>query len=254
MKKILVILTMIVMTACAGNNIDDQIKTRRNLSHTDRLIVYANDFVGTPYAPDPLGEGAGFDTDPVYDFGKFDCVTYVETVIALTDADNFNDFTKRKKCISYFNCDLDYIKRKHFFEIDHNDDLIDITDTMGIKTKQISGTIDRAQWMHKKSPDLKSNASAQPVTLSYISRDDVMRINTDTLPKISVVGIVMIRPELKEKIGSDVFLSHTGFLVKSERGLEIWHASSKAGNVTKQDFIEYMKSANRPGFKVWRIK
>jgi len=41
-------------------------------------------FVGAPYGFSPLGEGEGYDKDPLYRTDLFDCLTFVETSMALS--------------------------------------------------------------------------------------------------------------------------------------------------------------------------
>ena len=41
-------------------------------------------FLGLPYLNDAAGEGQGIDTDPPSRYDAFDCLTFVEEVLALT--------------------------------------------------------------------------------------------------------------------------------------------------------------------------
>lgn len=47
----------------------------------DRISAH---FLGVPYVHSPLGEGEGVDADPRLRFDAMDCMTYVETVLALS--------------------------------------------------------------------------------------------------------------------------------------------------------------------------
>ncbi|HEX9401833.1 MAG TPA: N-acetylmuramoyl-L-alanine amidase-like domain-containing protein [Anaeromyxobacter sp.] len=51
-----------------------------------RAAAATRAFVGAPYAPSPLGEGAGRDPDPRFRLDAFDCMTLVETAVALGSA------------------------------------------------------------------------------------------------------------------------------------------------------------------------
>ena len=48
-------------------------------------------FLGTPYVLSPLGEGAGIDPDPRVRFDGVDCLTFVETALALGNAAGAED-------------------------------------------------------------------------------------------------------------------------------------------------------------------
>ncbi len=51
-----------------------------------RLDAISRAFLGTPYLESPLGEGAGFDPDPLIRYDRVDCLTYVDTVLALASS------------------------------------------------------------------------------------------------------------------------------------------------------------------------
>jgi hypothetical protein len=47
--------------------------------------------VGAPYLLSPLGEGAGPDPDPRFRLDAFDCMTFVETAVALGSASSLEE-------------------------------------------------------------------------------------------------------------------------------------------------------------------
>ena len=51
-----------------------------------RLDAISRAFLGTPYLESPLGEGAGYDPDPLIRYDTVDCLTYVDTVLALASS------------------------------------------------------------------------------------------------------------------------------------------------------------------------
>ena len=62
-------------------------------SHGQRLDAISRLFVGAPYQLSPLGEGASgrIDRVPLVRFDRFDCVTFVEEVMALAWSRTVND-------------------------------------------------------------------------------------------------------------------------------------------------------------------
>ena len=48
-----------------------------------KIDQVSSPFLGTTYAISPLGEGSGIDTDPRLRWDKVDCLTFVETSMAL---------------------------------------------------------------------------------------------------------------------------------------------------------------------------
>jgi len=51
-----------------------------------RALAATRPLVASPYLPSPLGEGGGRDPDPRFRLDAFDCMTFVETAVALASA------------------------------------------------------------------------------------------------------------------------------------------------------------------------
>ena len=68
---------------------------RRQFSTIERLAIVSSAFLGRPYFWGPLGEGAegDFDQYPLYRADLFDCLTFVETVLAVALTDNLESKT-----------------------------------------------------------------------------------------------------------------------------------------------------------------
>ena len=64
--------------------------------------------------------------------------------------------------------------------------------------------------------------------------------------------------KLKEKIGTEADVSHTGFLIKKNDKLYLRHASSVAGKVVDNDFEKYIEKIQKNpkylGFSLLEIK
>jgi hypothetical protein len=56
-----------------------------------RAVAATRFLVVAPYAPSPLGEGDGRDPDPRFRLDAFDCMTFVETAIALASASTLDE-------------------------------------------------------------------------------------------------------------------------------------------------------------------
>ncbi|MGZ6134961.1 MAG: N-acetylmuramoyl-L-alanine amidase-like domain-containing protein, partial [Myxococcaceae bacterium] len=63
----------------------------RGLSLQGRILGLSAQFLGTPYAHSPLGEGEGPDPDPRLRLDRMDCLTFVETVMALALSSSVED-------------------------------------------------------------------------------------------------------------------------------------------------------------------
>src|SRR5205807_1023124 len=71
--------------------------------------------LGRPYVLSPLGEGGGLDKDPRFRLDAFDCVTYVETVIALANAKSVEEARALIDDIRY-DGPPDFDHRNHYVE------------------------------------------------------------------------------------------------------------------------------------------
>jgi len=71
--------------------------------------------VGAPYRPSPLGEGSGFDPDPRFRLDAFDCVTFVETAMALGNAGTVSEAERLLDDVRY-DGSPDYRHRNHYVE------------------------------------------------------------------------------------------------------------------------------------------
>ena len=68
-------------------------------------------YLGTKYLIDPLGEEKTPDKDPLIRYDAFDCMTFVETCLANGDVEKLNK-------IRYKNGKIGLLNRNHFVETD----------------------------------------------------------------------------------------------------------------------------------------
>ena len=80
-----------------------------------RLLGIGEQLVGTPYAHSPLGEGEGQDPDPRLRLDRVDCLTFVETVMALAFSSSVEDVVHVLDSIRY-RSRPDYASRNHLME------------------------------------------------------------------------------------------------------------------------------------------
>ena len=246
MRKILVIFSLFILSGCNED------------SFYEKLDKESAKFIGKKYSADPLGEGKGYDKDPIIRDDEFDCVTYVETSIAYARG---GDVIKNKIKISYIDGIPDYLHRKHFWEFDQDKSgtIIDQTKSVGAGVEQISGTINKERWFSKKNPPVKSLFKPVKMEITYIPSKHIPEIDFSLMPDISIIGIIGYNEAINEKIGSDIFVYHVGFVLKTADGkIIVRHASERFGVVVEQswnDFISgQMNLKNRIGIKLWRIK
>jgi len=89
-------------------------KTSGDRSAASRIEFLSRQFLERSYEPNPLIGSA--DTAEVFSasFEGFDCVTYIETVLALALASNVDDFTERLRKIRYEGARVEWERRNHY--------------------------------------------------------------------------------------------------------------------------------------------
>jgi hypothetical protein len=196
----------------------------------------------------------------------FDCVTFVENMIALTETrrallPNFDAFKKNLTNVRYRNGIIDYAARLHYFS-----DWLFENEKRGILkniTKDIGGKIfpKTVFYMSLKRDTLYGNM-ADPTTFTamkivenditkrekfYIPKEDIPDIES----KIKDGDIIAVTNRLE---GMD--MAHTGFAIWKKGRVYMLHASSQFRKVTMTDvpLADYlMKNKSQTGIMVGRL-
>lgn len=93
----------------------NQQKHQQNLFK--RVELAANLFLDQPYLLEPVGEGktGKYSQEPLFRMDKFDCVSYVDTVLSLAKAEGLQSFIHNLIQIRYANKPVNYINRTDWF-------------------------------------------------------------------------------------------------------------------------------------------
>lgn len=81
----------------------------------DRAVWASALLAGAPYRLSPLGEGSGPDPDPRFRLDAFDCVTFVETALALGSAGSVAEAARLLDDVRYHG-PPDFAHRSHYVE------------------------------------------------------------------------------------------------------------------------------------------
>ena len=218
-----------------------------------RLFDAAQDALGTPYQDGPLGEGPGgkYDTDPMVDFGKVDCVTYVEQTLALAMASSYDEMFANLQKIRYRGAKTDFENRNHFMISDwvaNNAFNVDVTDELGVETDKVSRTISRTGFFERvNAPGLGLDTPDEEIALSVVPIAKTKQAEEE-LPSPSLIVFVGKADWL--------FSLHCGLYLRDEQGRgRLYHGSSKAGEVVEMDLADYMnqQAGRYIGFTAYRI-
>ena len=186
-------------------------------------------FLGARYLNSPLGEEVAPDNDPLIRFDAFDCTTFVETVIA-------DNKLKKLNKIRYKNGQVDFLARNHFIETDwlqNNSDVVQNVSNRYGPVQVRSVKIDKKSWFTKVH-NIETEFTPQVVDIEYIPYKNAKNILPE---KTLVVLFITDKPELRDKIGTDLAVVHMGLLLPN--GM-LRHASSTQGRVVDVDMDEYI--------------
>ncbi len=241
----------------------------------ERIAYFGELFLGAPYVNGPQGEGedAEFDQSPLYRFDCFDCVTYVNNVLALSFSNNTLEFKHNLLKLNYYDSKPEYQNRFHFMSIDWNSQnqknnfLRDMTADIA-EPEYAIGEIDKPNWFLKRSLDdiklvnavnttvkknlaeklkklqnLSQHFKKQTARLAYLPTQKLLERNI--LEKISHGAIIeVVRPNwnLKDKIGTNLHVSHIGFGIRKNNNLYFRHASSEHKKVEEVLLKNYLQN------------
>ena len=138
-----------------------------------RLADVVERSLGTPYDPGPLGEGPGgkYDADPIVDFSRVDCVTFVEQSLALAASKSRAEAVELLQRIRYKDGVIDYETRNHFMETDWfpNNPFAATRRVTSGGTVGVTRTISRKAFFAKvKAPELGQDTPDRKMTVAYV--------------------------------------------------------------------------------------
>jgi len=253
---------------------------QKNSDQISREIAASRLFLNKPYVLFPNGEGinARFDKGPLYRTDAFDCLTYVSMIIALTKANNLNDFIRLYKQLNYQNGQVSFITRNHFTSADYNknnqktgilsDYTQNITTRRGISAAKIATRqINKPKWFDTLSANriklfqypgdqaathmlrvlhsLSKQTVVKKIQIPYIPINRLYNKSGEAnlylfkqIPPGAIIEIV--RPNDKMIYGS-LNITHVGITIPSAKGMIFREASSIYQKVTDVPLIAYLR-------------
>jgi hypothetical protein len=188
-------------------------------------------FIGHPYKPNPLIGSAASDEVFTAALDGFDCVTYIETVLALARASTADDFIEGLRKIRYDRGRIDWKRRNHYMTgwIRNN-----------LRERIIAPV--RARGVPIVSCDRILNVvpglDAQRVRIRCVAKSAVSRLAA-SMQTGDLIFFVSTRKHL------DIF--HAGIIVREDGRLLIRHASRRKGEVVEQELSEFLKENRMAG-------
>jgi hypothetical protein len=218
---------------------------------TSSLDDASRKFLGLPY-----GSSALIVNKDVM-ASSYDCMTYVETVLALQFATKNEPAHEVLNRIRYFDGKRDEALRKHFVETDWISDnqrlgfVKDITKDIMPSAPSISATIDKTAWFTKVHPELASAFENSTLTKKIDAKLDYIPLDSipDVIRRIPDGAVVIFIQDdinkLEKYINTPLIVGHMGFVLKVNGQLTLRQADSGAKVINDMDFAKAMVASKR---------
>ena len=213
------------------------------LSVNERIARLAEEFLDSPYLAFSL-EGSGTERLRL-DLTQFDCMLFVEQLLAMATADSFDEFAQRTRRLRYRNGHVDYCTRQHYFH-----DWVLSAQDQGLLESDTSwpGQATRVLPLNFMSSHRDQYPALQSPRLfdCIRQRERGRRIEQQYLP---IASLEIALPSLRS---GDLFavatsvrgldVSHTGVLVRDGSRLDAIHAAPGHGVIRSRSFARYLRS------------
>jgi hypothetical protein len=225
-----------ILQGPSRNRVAHLLKVARSATRADsRMDLLSAELVGLPYRANPL---IGTSESPevlTADTTAFDCVTYIETVLALAHSRDVEAFLEKLRAIRYASGEIRWDRRNHYM-------------TEWVRNNLHAGTVRRLS-RPKPTVEKKRLLNVVPglpvrqMSFACVRKNDVLR-NRDAFRTGDIVLFASTRAHL------DVF--HCGILVAHSDTLMLRHASRSRGCVVEEDLSKFLKQNRMAGVIVVR--
>ena len=215
-----------------------------DLMMEEKIIVFSQTMMGLPYVLNGIGEGVPPDSDPMFRFDNYDCLSFVETILALSMSKQTEDIEIIVKDLRYHG-DITYTNRNHFMISQWIPNAIekgylkDITKELGevhITTKSIT-TKNWSRWRGRHAFHLTNEEYPTGDYLLETLTLDTARQVMDDIPTGSIIIVVR-----ENRDYNPIWITHLGFVVREtvhqKTYTKIRHATIM-GNIVKENHLRW---------------
>jgi len=202
---------------------------------SSRIDIVSAQFIGLPYRPFPLIGSAESPEVLTVSTNGFDCVTYIETVLALSRSESLPEFIDTLRRIRYDSGRIDWRRRNHYM-------------TEWIRNNIRYGCVRRISGLRNgvekdRVLDVVPGLAVRRSRFNCVPKRELLRVSS----KLRTGDLVFFASTRKNL---DVF--HCGVLVNNGMGLLMRHASRGRGAVVEQNLPEFLKQNRMAGVIVVR--
>ena len=200
-----------------------------------RLEQASRELLGVPYQTAPLRGSIDRPEEMVTRTDGFDCVTFLETVLALGLSAHPKQFAETLRAIRYQDGVVDFRARHHYMTDWHR-----ANRTQGLLRELIPPAEAREE---PRTLSVIDGLPARRVTLRFLPRSRIPRL----LPRIEDGDLIYF---LTHRQGIDAF--HAGLLFRVEGRVRLRHASRRHRQVVEEDLSQFLSHSPPAGVVLLR--
>lgn len=218
----------------------------------DRITAISAALLGRPYLSDPLGEGQGHDADPFARYDVFDCLTFVEEVLALALAGDPAHAADVRDALRYGAGPRTYAHRHHFMELQWIPAnlaagwLVDTTRDYG-ETLHLEREVTPATWAAWGRRGLFAHTDDELPTgvmkLDVLPVDAAIAAHDRIRPGSILLTVREDRPWIP------LWITHVGLVVSGDRPT-MRHATKMGGGISRDHGLKWYLE-NLSGYGSW---
>jgi len=211
-------------------------EAKHNRSTVSRIETFSGHFLGYPYKPFPLIGSAGTPEVLVASLDGFDCVTYMETVLALARSTTVDGFIGWLRKIRYERGRVEWKRRNHYM-------------TGWMRNNLRDGTVRRIAASTVPTVRRERVLNALPGLPARTA--SIRSVPKNALPRLArflCTGDLIFFASTRKNL--DFF--HAGVIVRDGERLLMRHASRSQGGVVEQELDDFLKANRMVGVVVVR--
>ena len=224
--------------------LEERVRASAHLPLPERMAAVSAPFLDLPYLVDGHGEGVEPDLDPPARYDAFDCVTFIEEVLALSFAGDPLSASLYRNALRYEDGVPDYNRRHHFMMaqwIPANVEagfFRDITASLG-ETHRIEKQVEKKTWSNwQGTRQFKHDLNDLPIG-SYglnVMSLDAAEAAVDSFPPGALILTVRQPHDWKP-----IIISHVGFIIPTPEGTPttMRHATKMAGQKVRDHYLSW---------------
>ena len=214
---------------------------KSKMTNAEKIAFYSELFLGCPYSlKESLGDGpyAKYDTAPLVNFKKVNCMTFCEEVLALSLSATYEEMFNVLQHIRYRNGIISMSTRNHYTMADWLPEnkwcLRDVTYNIGRRKycRRMTKIISHKKFFTEKGyTDIEPIKPDRKLSIWYIPKEYLLSVSS----KLKSGDIAAL---IQDKEG--IFAAHMGIIIKKDQEMYFRHSTISEGTTLDEKFGDYV--------------